>query len=141
MPLNLAVLSCSEITICHSTSKQAWCRFRPPGHLHFRFGSSWHLPVLGTVTAQRLPFPVGYRQPLLLQECHFVAQLISTCSWRRWLMSIAYIDPGNLESDLQQGALTGYKLVWVLWWCTVIGLFLQVRRIYCTSRSLGVSVR
>ena len=34
-------------------------------------------------------------------------------------MSLAYLDPGNLEGDLQQGAYTGLQLVWVLWWATV----------------------
>lgn len=43
-----------------------------------------------------------------------------------WLMSLAYLDPGNLESDLQSGAYTGYSLVWVLFWCTAAGLLLQV---------------
>lgn len=42
-----------------------------------------------------------------------------------WLMSLAYLDPGNLESDLQQGAYTNLTLIWVLWWATVMGLFLQ----------------
>ncbi|CAE8643995.1 unnamed protein product, partial [Polarella glacialis] len=42
-----------------------------------------------------------------------------------WLMSLAYLDPGNLESDLQQGAYTGFDIVWVLWWSTVMGLILQ----------------
>lgn len=40
-------------------------------------------------------------------------------------MSIAYLDPGNLTSDLQQGAYTNYKLLWVLWWATVLGWILQ----------------
>ena len=26
------------------------------------------------------------------------------------LISVAYLDPGNLESDLQDGALSGYKV-------------------------------
>jgi len=43
-----------------------------------------------------------------------------------FLMSIAYLDPGNLESDLQAGAYGGYQLLWVLLWATVLGLFLQV---------------
>lgn len=43
-----------------------------------------------------------------------------------WLMSIAYLDPGNLESDLQAGAYTGYQLIWVLLWSTVLGLILQI---------------
>ncbi len=43
-----------------------------------------------------------------------------------WLMSIAYLDPGNLEADLQSGAYTGYQLLWMLFWATVMGLLLQV---------------
>ena len=54
-------------------------------------------------------------------------------SWRKlwrftgpaWLMSLAYLDPGNLEGDLQQGAYTGLRLVWVLWWASVMGFMLQ----------------
>ncbi|XP_069792168.1 natural resistance-associated macrophage protein 1-like isoform X1 [Narcine bancroftii] len=42
-----------------------------------------------------------------------------------FLMSIAYLDPGNIESDLQSGAAAGYKLLWVLLAATVLGLFLQ----------------
>jgi natural resistance-associated macrophage protein len=30
------------------------------------------------------------------------------------LMSLAYLDPGNLESDLQAGAIAGYHLLWVV---------------------------
>ncbi|KAG6611975.1 Metal Ion (Mn2 -iron) Transporter (Nramp) Family [Phytophthora cinnamomi] len=43
-----------------------------------------------------------------------------------WLMSIAYVDPGNLESDLQAGAYGGYQLIWVLLAATAMGYFLQV---------------
>ncbi|KAK3607943.1 hypothetical protein CHS0354_006538 [Potamilus streckersoni] len=43
-----------------------------------------------------------------------------------FLMSIAYLDPGNLESDLQTGAIARYKLLWVLMWSTVLGLMLQL---------------
>lgn len=55
-------------------------------------------------------------------------------SWRKlwaftgpgFLMSIAYIDPGNFESDVQAGAVAGYSLLWVLFWSTAIGLILQL---------------
>ncbi|XP_052254510.1 uncharacterized protein LOC127860466 isoform X1 [Dreissena polymorpha] len=43
-----------------------------------------------------------------------------------FLMSIAYLDPGNIESDLQAGAIAKYKLLWVLMWSTVMGLVLQL---------------
>jgi natural resistance-associated macrophage protein len=41
------------------------------------------------------------------------------------LMSIAYLDPGNVESDLQSGALAGYRLLWVLLFAHILGLLLQ----------------
>ena len=73
-------------------------------------------------------------------------------SWRKllkftgpgWLMSLAYLDPGNLESDLQQGAYTGLRLVWVLFWATVMGLMLQIlaaRIGVVTGRDLAETVR
>ncbi|KAE8626741.1 hypothetical protein XENTR_v10006729 [Xenopus tropicalis] len=42
-----------------------------------------------------------------------------------FLMSIAYLDPGNIESDLQSGSVAGFKLLWVLLAATIIGLLLQ----------------
>lgn len=42
-----------------------------------------------------------------------------------FLMSIAYLDPGNIESDLQSGVAAQYKLLWVLLWATVLGLLMQ----------------
>ncbi|KAK2705504.1 hypothetical protein QYM36_015781 [Artemia franciscana] len=42
-----------------------------------------------------------------------------------FLMSIAYLDPGNIESDLRSGAVAEYKLLWILLWATVLGLLVQ----------------
>lgn len=42
-----------------------------------------------------------------------------------FLMSIAYLDPGNIESDLQSGASAGYELLWILMVSTFLGLLLQ----------------
>ena len=61
-----------------------------------------------------------------------------------WLMSLAYLDPGNLEGDLQLGAYCGFKLVWVLWWAHVIGFLLQemsARLALVTGRDLAQTVR
>ncbi|XP_056352768.1 natural resistance-associated macrophage protein 1 isoform X2 [Oenanthe melanoleuca] len=57
-----------------------------------------------------------------------------------FLMSIAYLDPGNVESDLQGGALAGFKLLWVLLWATVLGLLCQrlaIRLGVVTGKDLG----
>ncbi|XP_060532728.1 protein Malvolio-like isoform X2 [Cylas formicarius] len=42
-----------------------------------------------------------------------------------FLMSIAYLDPGNIESDLRSGNVAQYKLLWVLLWATFLGLLMQ----------------
>jgi len=42
-----------------------------------------------------------------------------------FLMSIAYLDPGNIESDLQSGTVAQFRLLWVLMWATFLGLMMQ----------------
>ncbi|KAJ7950918.1 Metal transporter [Quillaja saponaria] len=43
-----------------------------------------------------------------------------------FLMSIAFLDPGNIEGDLQAGAIAGYSLLWLLLWSTMMGLLIQL---------------
>ncbi|XP_008792651.2 metal transporter Nramp6-like [Phoenix dactylifera] len=67
---------------------------------------------------------------------------VPTFSWRKlwlftgpgFLMSIAFLDPGNLEGDLQAGAVAGYSLLWLLFWATAMGLLIQM-----LSARLGVA--
>ncbi|KAF4704943.1 hypothetical protein FOZ63_009539, partial [Perkinsus olseni] len=47
-------------------------------------------------------------------------------------MSLAYLDPGNLEADLQSGVYTGFQLSWVMLLAHAVGLLLQ-----CLSARLG----
>lgn len=61
-----------------------------------------------------------------------------------FLMSIAFLDPGNLEGDLQSGAIAGYSLLWLLLWATVMGLLIQVLSIrlgVATGRHLAEHCR
>ncbi|KAG6506130.1 metal transporter Nramp6-like [Zingiber officinale] len=51
-----------------------------------------------------------------------------------FLMSIGFLDPGNLEGDLQAGAIAGYSLLWLLLWATAMGLLIQM-----LSARLGVA--
>ena len=68
--------------------------------------------------------------------------VVRSSSWQNFLMHmgpgflmcIAYVDPGNLEADLQTGATTGYKLLWVLLYSTLLGGLLQ-----SLAAKLGVS--
>ncbi|WCJ35516.1 Natural resistance-associated macrophage protein 1 [Euphorbia peplus] len=60
--------------------------------------------------------------------------VIPPFSWKKlwlftgpgFLMSIAFLDPGNLEGDLQAGAVAGYSLLWLLLWATAMGLLIQM---------------
>ncbi|KAG6602752.1 Metal Ion (Mn2 -iron) transporter (Nramp) Family [Phytophthora cinnamomi] len=46
-----------------------------------------------------------------------------------WLMSMAYLDPGNLEADLQSGAYSRYELLYVTFWSTALGGLYQYPRV------------
>ena len=42
-----------------------------------------------------------------------------------FLMSIAYLDPGNIAGDLSAGVQGRYALIWCLLWATILGLYFQ----------------
>lgn len=42
-----------------------------------------------------------------------------------WLVCIAYVDPGNYQSDIFSGATAKYNLVFVLWWITIFSIYVQ----------------
>lgn len=62
------------------------------------------------------------------------SNVVPPFSWKKlwlftgpgFLMSIAFLDPGNLEGDLQAGAIAGYSLLWLLMWATIMGLLIQL---------------
>ncbi|KAJ0086665.1 hypothetical protein Patl1_08329 [Pistacia atlantica] len=51
-----------------------------------------------------------------------------------FLVSLAYLDPGNLETDLQAGANHGYELLWVVLMGLIFALIIQ-----SLAANLGVS--
>ncbi|CAG8537023.1 4684_t:CDS:2 [Dentiscutata erythropus] len=61
-------------------------------------------------------------------------EVVSSFSWKKlwkytgpgFLMSIAYLDPGNLEADLQCGAAAGYSMLWILLYAHIAGFLIQV---------------
>uniref|UniRef100_A0A8C5C450 Solute carrier family 11 member 2 n=1 Tax=Gadus morhua TaxID=8049 RepID=A0A8C5C450_GADMO len=86
----------------------------PPGFLQ---GSD--ATVASTYFDQRVPIPDDH------SRMGFSLRKLWAFSGPGFLMSIAYLDPGNIESDLQSGAKAGFKLLWVLMGATFIGLLLQ----------------
>ncbi|XP_019959803.2 natural resistance-associated macrophage protein 2-like [Paralichthys olivaceus] len=76
-------------------------------------------PVSTTYFDQKVPVPDND------SETSFSLRKLWAFTGPGFLMSIAYLDPGNIESDLQSGAKAGFKLLWVLLGATIIGLLLQ----------------
>ncbi|KAG7338339.1 NRAMP family Mn2+/Fe2+ transporter [Nitzschia inconspicua] len=43
-----------------------------------------------------------------------------------WLVSIAYVDPGNYQADIQAGATSRYNLLFSVWWSSVLSMYVQI---------------
>ncbi|XP_036770968.2 natural resistance-associated macrophage protein 2 isoform X1 [Manis pentadactyla] len=73
------------------------------------------------------PFTTYFDEKITIPEEHscFSFRKLWAFTGPGFLMSIAYLDPGNIESDLQSGAVAGFKLLWVLLLATIVGLLLQ----------------
>ncbi|PKI61450.1 hypothetical protein CRG98_018133 [Punica granatum] len=71
-----------------------------------------------------------------------LVQIVETPRWKKiltfvgpgFLVSVAYLDPGNLETDLQAGADQKYELLWIVFIGLVYALIIQSR-----SANLGVA--
>ncbi|KAG8520911.1 Natural resistance-associated macrophage protein 1, partial [Galemys pyrenaicus] len=113
---------------------------------------SQQVPPGGTYLSEKIPIPdtgpVGMLEasreawgPLMLStQGTFSLRKLWAFTGPGFLMSIAFLDPGNIESDLQTGAVAGFKLLWVLLWATVLGLLCQrlaARLGVVTGKDLG----
>ena len=74
---------------------------------------------LDTYLEERIPIPDTQ------QDYSFNFRKLWAFTGPGFLMSIAYLDPGNIESDLQSGTVAEYRLLWVLMWATILGLMMQ----------------
>lgn len=68
--------------------------------------------------------------PSHLQQRHYHSHKFSFKTFLSFvgpglLSSAAFVDPGNIESDLQAGAYAGYQLLWVVALATAIGFLFQ----------------
>lgn len=51
-----------------------------------------------------------------------------------FIVSVAYIDPGNFATNISGGSAFNYELIWVILWSNVIAIFLQTM-----SAKLGIA--
>ena len=43
-----------------------------------------------------------------------------------WLVSIAYVDPGNYQADIQAGSTSKYNLLFAIWWTSILSIYVQI---------------
>ncbi len=51
-----------------------------------------------------------------------------------FVVSVAYMDPGNFATNISGGSRFGYELIWVVMWSNVMAIFLQIM-----SAKLGIA--
>lgn len=51
-----------------------------------------------------------------------------------FIVSVAYIDPGNFATNISGGSIFNYNLVWVILWSNLMAIFLQIM-----SAKLGIA--
>ena len=98
-------------------------------------GAGDSTPIIATYFDQRIAVPridsVDEENDCTCGPCY--KSDMPAFSWKKlwaftgpgFLMSIAYLDPGNIESDLQSGAVAGFQLLWLLLLATLMGLLMQ----------------
>ncbi|PJI10366.1 MULTISPECIES: Nramp family divalent metal transporter [Clostridium] len=51
-----------------------------------------------------------------------------------FIISVAYVDPGNFATNISAGSIFNYNLVWVIFWSNLMAIFLQI-----LSAKLGIA--
>lgn len=75
--------------------------------------------IASTYFNNKIPIPEDAQHPI------FSLRKLWAFTGPGFLMSIAYLDPGNIESDLRSGSVAKFKLLWVLMSATFLGLLMQ----------------
>ncbi|PWA90724.1 leucine-rich repeat receptor-like protein kinase family protein [Artemisia annua] len=122
-------LTMRQVTELLSVDDRLWMKMHVSLFKHFGAVKSLKIHIIGLTSSDdtdidyytTIPPPFSWRKLWLFTGPGF-------------LMSIAFLDPGNLEGDLQAGAIAGYSLLWLLMWATAIGLLVQL-----LSARLGVA--
>ena len=91
------------------------------------------VPVLDHVVAET-PVPVGDRRSRLAPAPRpRLRRLAATCG-PAFVVSVAYVDPGNFATNISGGARYGYLLLWVIVAANLLAMFVQA-----LSAKLGIA--
>ncbi|HBF37548.1 MAG TPA: divalent metal cation transporter, partial [Firmicutes bacterium] len=72
--------------------------------------------------------------PSILSTTRKKWRLFSTYMGPAFIVSVAYIDPGNFATNISGGSNFGYQLIWVILWSNLMAIFCQT-----LSAKLGIA--
>lgn len=96
------------------------------GMLDESYVDSFDAPV-GDIDQNRT---IRKKQICILSKFKTVIQFLGPA----FIVSVAYIDPGNFATNISGGSLFNYNLVWVILWSNLMAIFLQT-----LSAKLGIA--
>ena len=91
------------------------------------------MQVVGDVGGSIDPTEVGIRNPIILKKPNRTFQLFKYFG-PAFVVSVAYIDPGNFATNISGGSKFNYTLIWVILWSNLMAIFLQTM-----SAKLGIA--
>lgn len=73
-------------------------------------------------------------QPSYFQNWHTKWRTLAKFLGPAFVVSVAYIDPGNFATNISGGSIFNYNLVWVILWSNIMAIFCQTM-----SAKLGIA--
>ena len=73
-----------------------------------------------------IPDPRNRREDIIPTDSLCLSTVDAIFPHPGWFVSIAYVDPGNYQADIQAGATSRYSLLFALWWTAVLSIYVQV---------------
>ena len=81
-----------------------------------------------------LPLSLPLPLPLLKDTWQVKAKSVLKFLGPAFIVSVAYIDPGNFATNISGGSVFNYDLIWVILWSNLMAIFLQ-----SMSAKLGIA--
>jgi manganese transport protein len=86
-----------------------------------------------SITGANPPFTT-VRTPQRQQRISHRFGSLLKCLGPAFVVSVAYVDPGNFATNISGGSMFNYSLVWVILWSNIMAVFLQTM-----SAKLGIA--
>lgn len=73
-------------------------------------------------------------EPIITSEAKEKAKGLAKYLGPAFIVSVAYMDPGNFATNISGGSQFAYNLLWVILWSNIMAIFIQI-----LSAKLGIA--